>query len=496
MKISVITPSYNQVQFIERTILSVLSQDHSDLEYIVMDGGSTDGTVEILEKYSDRIIWRSEKDDGQSDAINKGLRMATGDIVAFLNSDDTYEPDALSTVARFFHKYPDTQWVYGKCHIIDAQDREIRKPITWYKNLLLGSYSYPKLLSENFISQPATFWRRDLHAEIGYFNETEHFCMDYEFWLRIGSKYQAGVIDSYLANFRYYPTSKSGSVNKKQFQDELRIAKRYGRKHPVSLLLHAGNYYKITTLYQLMNSISKAKTTFKKVTLAIFRKIIFLLKLINGNEVYYPIQIKINKEYMGSDEYGGWYISPKSISRESVVYSFGIGEDISFDIDIIKKYGCNVFAFDPTPKSIEWLKKQILPSQFSYYDYGIAKYDGKMTFYPPENPAHISHSIIPKGAVKNAISVDVHKFSTIVNELKHTKVDILKMDIEGSEYEVLDGILNSQVPIQQILIEFHHRFSKTYVQKTKTAIEKLNDNGYKIFSISPTREEYSFIKTH
>src|ERR1022692_1731698 len=202
MKLTIVTPTCNQAQFIERTIDSVLRQEYPDLGYIVMDGGSTDGTLEILERYSGRLIWTSEADEGQSDAINKGLRMATGEIVAFINSDDTYERDALATVARYFAAHPEVKWAYGKCRIVDADDREIRKPITWYKNLLLRRYSYRKLLAENFISQPATFWRRQVHDEIGYLNEDEHYVMDYEFWLRLGQSYPAGVINRYLASFR------------------------------------------------------------------------------------------------------------------------------------------------------------------------------------------------------------------------------------------------------------------------------------------------------
>ena len=253
MRISIITPSFNQAQFIERTIQSVLSQNYPDLEYIVMDGGSTDGTVEILKKYEGKIIWKSEKDNGQSDAINKGLKMATGDIVAFLGSDDTYKTDTFKKVSEFFQDNPDKKWAYGKCKIINGNDQEIRKTITFYKNLLLKKYGYAKLLSENFISQPATFWRREIHSVIGFFDESEHYCMDYEFWLRIGKKYPAGVIDAYLANFRYHANSKSGGVNKKQFQDELRLAKKYGKNHPFCLFLHTCNYYKITLLYQLFN---------------------------------------------------------------------------------------------------------------------------------------------------------------------------------------------------------------------------------------------------
>lgn len=257
MRISIITPSYNQTSFIERTIQSVLSQNYPDLEYIIMDGGSTDGTVEILKRYSDQIIWKSEKDNGQSTAINKGLKIATGEIVAYLNSDDTYTPETLEKVADFFKKTPNSKWVYGQCRIIDEKDKEIRKSITWYKNWLLKKYSYPKLLAENFISQPATFWRRELLTEIGYFNEEEHFCMDYEYWLRLGQKYAPGVILKYLANFRYHSNSKSGGVNKKQFQDELRIAKKFAQKNHLSIFLHSINYWKIVIIYKFLNLFKK-----------------------------------------------------------------------------------------------------------------------------------------------------------------------------------------------------------------------------------------------
>jgi glycosyltransferase involved in cell wall biosynthesis len=256
-KISIVTPSYNQGKFIERTILSILNQDYKNFEYIIMDGGSTDETLEILKKYDDKIIWKSEKDNGQSDAINKGIKMATGEIIAYLNSDDTYEPGALKKVAEFFENNSDKKWVYGKCKIINEKDQEIRKWITAYKNLLLKNYSYKKLLTENFISQPATFWRKELHQELGYFNEKENFCMDYEFWLRISQKYDAGVIDNYLANFRYYSDSKSGAVNKQQFLDQLRLAQKYGKSHPTSLLIHKFNYHKITGVYKLLEIVKK-----------------------------------------------------------------------------------------------------------------------------------------------------------------------------------------------------------------------------------------------
>lgn len=256
-KISIITPSYNHAHFIERTINSILSQDYKNIEYIVMDGGSKDGTVEILKSYGDKIIWKSEKDGGQSEAINKGLKLATGEIVAFLNSDDTYEPGALRKVVDFFNKNPDKKWVYGKCYIIDENEKEIRKPITIYKNIKLKNYSYRKLLSENFISQPATFWRRELLKDIGYINENEHYTMDYEYWLRIGQKYHAGVIREYLANFRMYNTSKSGSLSNPQFKDELRIAKKFSNGAKIPILVHSFNYFKIVWSYKLMAAVKR-----------------------------------------------------------------------------------------------------------------------------------------------------------------------------------------------------------------------------------------------
>jgi glycosyltransferase involved in cell wall biosynthesis len=255
MKISIITPSYNQARFIERTIKSVLNQDYNDFEYIIIDGGSTDGTIEILKKYSDKINWKSEKDNGQTNAINKGLKIATGEIVAYLNSDDTYKTNALSAVADFFQKNHDIKWVTGKCKIINANDKEIRKLITLYKNLFLKKYSFPKLLSENFISQPATFWRRELHEEFGYLNEAEYYAMDYDFWVRIGKKYPAGIINKYLANFRYYSNSKTGKINCKEYLDALRIAEKFRKEYRYSIFLHKINYFKIIIAYKLLSII-------------------------------------------------------------------------------------------------------------------------------------------------------------------------------------------------------------------------------------------------
>lgn len=267
MKISIITPSYNQAEFIERTILSIITQKWDfELEYIIMDWWSTDETIKIITNYELQIkqwkiqmhckkidfIWKSEKDNGQSDAINKWLMLATWDVVTYLNSDDTYEPGALEKVVRCLGK-SDNMRCYGKCKIIDIHDKEIRKFITWYKNLLGGKYSYAKLLTENFISQMTVFWKKEVMKELWYFDVDEHLCMDYEYRLRMGKKYNPVYIPQYLSNFRFYQTSKSGSRFVKQFSDELRIAKNYANwKYKWSLFFHRINYYKIVIAYKVL----------------------------------------------------------------------------------------------------------------------------------------------------------------------------------------------------------------------------------------------------
>ena len=228
-KITVITPSYNQSEFIERTITSVLGQGYPHLEYMVMDGGSTDGTVEILRRYAGRLAWSSEKDRGQAHAINKGLEKATGEIVCYLNSDDTLEEGALHRVGSYFPAHPDAQFVTGKCRIVDVHGVETRKAITLYKNLWLRMKSYKLLLVLNYISQPATFWRRDVLTSVGHFDESLHYTMDYDYWLRVGRVCTLHVIDHYLAAFRVHPDSKGGSAAQAQFDSEVAVAMRYVR---------------------------------------------------------------------------------------------------------------------------------------------------------------------------------------------------------------------------------------------------------------------------
>ncbi|MCX6071617.1 MAG: glycosyltransferase family 2 protein, partial [Chloroflexi bacterium] len=149
-RFSVVTPSFNHARFIRRTIDSVLSQRGDfDLEYLVVDGGSTDGTLAILQDYEGKLQWVSEADQGQADAINKGLQRCTGDIVGWLNSDDLLLPGALERIARTLRENPGVEWVHGRCHIIDENDRHIRRPIELYKHLRSRCYSFGALLGGN-----------------------------------------------------------------------------------------------------------------------------------------------------------------------------------------------------------------------------------------------------------------------------------------------------------------------------------------------------------
>lgn len=266
MKISIITPSYNQEEFIERTIISVLSQKWDfDIEYIIMDGWSKDWTVNILKKYETKLkwdkritfIWKSQKDNWQSDAINKWLKLSTWDILTYLNSDDTLAEWALKKIVDNLWKSKN-KWSYGKCKIIDKNNKEIRKRITLYKNLLWRRFSYSKLLMENFISQMTVFRKREVMEKCWYFDENEHLCMDYEYRLRIWEHFKPLYIPEYIANFRFYYTSKSWLHFDKQFKDELRLAKKYARWwYKWSIFMHKINYYKIIWIYRVLSFIKK-----------------------------------------------------------------------------------------------------------------------------------------------------------------------------------------------------------------------------------------------
>lgn len=253
IKISIITPSFNQGQFIEQTIQSVLSQNYPNLEYIVMDGGSTDNTLSILKRHEGKLRWFSEKDKGQSDAINKGLKMAAGDIVTWLNSDDYYLPQTLQKVAEEFEKNKETQWVTGDYKIVDEKGKQIQSFIPRYKGLLRKHPTFNMLSFANFIIQPSTFWKRSIIEKVGYLNEKYHLCMDYDLWLRIMKKYQPTIIPSPLSSFRIHGASKGKLQYGIQFEEEVQVAKQYNKNIFITFLHKIHNVF-INFIYQIIKS--------------------------------------------------------------------------------------------------------------------------------------------------------------------------------------------------------------------------------------------------
>lgn len=215
-RITVITPSYNQGHFIEETICSVVSQNYSNLEYFIIDGGSSDETVEIIKKYESRITyWVSEPDRGQTHAINKGLARATGDIIAYINSDDYYLPGTFHEVARYFQEYPETDLLHGRCQYVDETGKKIGEQFgdiqTFEEVLDLWSIWWK---NRQFV-QPEVFWSRRIFDRIGFFNESLYYVMDYEYWLRI---IQVGGIinqlDQEISCFRFTSNQKSNYSEK------------------------------------------------------------------------------------------------------------------------------------------------------------------------------------------------------------------------------------------------------------------------------------------
>ena len=227
VKISIITPSYNQGQFIEETILSVLNQTYKNIEYIIVDGGSTDNTMEIVDKYKDRIdIIISEKDKGQSDAINKGFKLASGKLIGWLNSDDIMYPNCVEEIVKLYQQHPDGSIYYpSSINYVDSQGKPfyIRKRFITGKNYLLNT--------DFVVIQPGSFYEREALRKVNYVDESIYYCMDLDLWLRL---LEAGKIYYYtglpLSALRKWEATKTSLGPDIFFHDILKTLNKYGAR--------------------------------------------------------------------------------------------------------------------------------------------------------------------------------------------------------------------------------------------------------------------------
>lgn len=206
-RISIITPSFNQGKFLEETIQSVLNQNYPNLEYIILDGGSTDNSVDIIKKYEDRItFWESKPDNGQADAIFRGFEKATGDIIAWINSDDYYLDGALKAVGNYFIKHPSIEWLAGNGIIVDTHSHELLK---CYTTKISFDHLYYR---ETLFVQPSIFISRKAFFECGGFDKTLEFCMDYDLFLNLSLRSNPMQIPDFLSAFRYHANAKSSTI--------------------------------------------------------------------------------------------------------------------------------------------------------------------------------------------------------------------------------------------------------------------------------------------
>lgn len=223
MLISIVTPSYNQAPYIEETIQSVLAQDYPHIEYLIIDGGSTDDTIKIIKKFENKLSgWVSERDQGQTDAINKGFARARGDILAWINADDTYEPGAVTAAVNFLREYPEVGMVYGDCNFVDSSGNVIGKFNSAQTNYRLLRQGY------THIPQQTMFFRADLWKQVGPLDPSFFFAMDYDLWVRLAARAEIKYVPHTWANFRIHNSGKTLMADERCWPEMLKVHYRDG----------------------------------------------------------------------------------------------------------------------------------------------------------------------------------------------------------------------------------------------------------------------------
>lgn len=260
---TIVTPTFNAIATIRETLASIAAQDYAGpVEHVVVDGGSTDGTVELLaaEAAAGRLRFVSEPDDGLSDAFNKGVAMATGELVGWLNADDVYEPGALAAVASALEASPGAEWAVGRCGIVGEDGRESRRVVTAYKDFLLRHYSFGLHLTNNFVSSPATFVRRSVLEEIGALDVRFVYSADYDLWLRLGKRGAPAFARAPVARFRMGEGSLSITGFETQFREHAQNARENGEGHRVAVAINQLMSRLIVVVYRAIMHWRKRQT--------------------------------------------------------------------------------------------------------------------------------------------------------------------------------------------------------------------------------------------
>ena len=258
-KISIIMPSFQQEAFLEEAVRSVLDQKSVDMELVVLDPGSTDGSRELLvslqQEYGDRLALSFEPDQGQSDAVNLGFAQAKGEVFGWLNSDDRMRPGAMAKVVDWLDS-PDPRWLYGRAGMIDETGAPCSSLIVRYKNWRGRKFSRLKLLTENFIPQMAVFWNRAMWMRTGGLDNDRHLDMDYDLWLRFAAVAQPLVLEDVLADFRIHGEAKGSRQTGAQLEAAFATAKKHsagmGWMGKLALLVHKLFSMRTRLLYRLM----------------------------------------------------------------------------------------------------------------------------------------------------------------------------------------------------------------------------------------------------
>ncbi len=219
-----------------------------------------------------------------------------------------------------------------------------------------------------------------------------------------------------------------------------------------------------------------------------------LKNYLNGNEAYYRYDLRHTGVITRGNRGTQWTFIPGLLPEGAIVYAFGAGLDIAFEQALHDEFNFKVFLFDPTPMSAAYVRSLHLPRTLVFEETGLAAYDGSASFYLPDNPDYVSATIAPRHDGQNFVNVRVERLKTIMKRYGHDHIDLLKMDIEGAEYDVVNDIIESGIEINQLLIEFHHRFAEIGIEKTKKALQQLRNSGFRLFHVSAIGEELSLLR--